>query len=63
MQHRNINFAVKEIEPSEWRWTIYPKLGTHGKVIGTISYVSIREAVAACEKEIDAGLDQKAALQ
>jgi hypothetical protein len=55
MQHRNINFAVKEIEPSEWRWTIYPKLGTHDKVISTISYVSIREAVAACEKEIDAG--------
>jgi hypothetical protein len=59
MKYRDIEFGVKQIEQSKWRWTIYWKIELHAKVIGQETYESRDQAIAACKKEIDHGLDQK----
>ena len=58
MKHRDIDFDVNEVAPSEWRWTIYQKLPAP-KVVGKISFATHDEAVEACRQEIDDGLDWK----
>jgi hypothetical protein len=55
-----VEFGVKakEMVPSQWQWIIYPKKEdgpiVRGDVIGTCE-----DAIAACKREFDSGLDRK----
>lgn len=59
MEHRGIEFEVREFEPSKWPWTIYPKKELSPKIIGDEVCGTREAAVAACKREIDNGLDGK----
>lgn len=59
VRHRDIDYEVREIAPSRWRWTIYPKIEDGPKVVGESEYQSSELAGAACRAEIDQGLDAR----
>jgi hypothetical protein len=58
-KHRGVDFFVKQLKPSEWQWTYYPKM-LGGPVDPKVSGVSETQgqAEAACKKAIDERLDQ-----
>lgn len=58
MKYREVEYAVKEINPGKWQWTIFPKKEQHGIVRRADFYASREEAEDACKKEIDKGLNQ-----
>jgi hypothetical protein len=55
MNHRGVEYAIKEAVPGKWQWTIYPKKEQQDKVART-GFASREEAEVACKKEIDSGL-------
>ena len=60
VQHREIDYGIKMIGPSKWRWTIYVKVGTGSNLVSTAThpaYDSYDLAEAACKTEIDHNLD------
>ena len=56
MKHRNIDYGIREISPTEWEWTIYPKK-EDGAIVRRNVTGTREQAEAACKREIDAGLD------
>ncbi|SEE79112.1 hypothetical protein SAMN05519104_7499 [Rhizobiales bacterium GAS188] len=58
MRHRDIDYDVKEDEPSKWGWTIYPKKESGAPVRSETFYKSRDAALFACIRAIDDGLSQ-----
>jgi hypothetical protein len=56
MKHREIEYALKQLGPDKWQWTIHPRTG-QGVVRREIKGTR-EQAEAACKKEIDAGLQR-----
>ncbi|SEF12982.1 hypothetical protein SAMN05444161_8858 [Rhizobiales bacterium GAS191] len=59
MRHRDIDYDVKEDEPSKWRWTIYPKKESGTPVRNETFYKTREAALFACIRAIDDGLSQR----
>jgi hypothetical protein len=60
MEHRGIEFEVKQKEAASarWRWIIYRSQGQGPVVLGDI-VGTYDDAVAKCKNEIDKGIDRK----
>jgi hypothetical protein len=56
MQHRGIDFEVKQCGSStQWRWIVYRRQPQGAVALGMIEGTS-EDAIAACKCEIDQGL-------
>ena len=60
--YKGVEYGVQPAGPNEWKWTIYPKIGSgsgipakHGKVSGTRE-----EANAACKSAIERAFQKRA---
>jgi hypothetical protein len=59
--HKGVEYGIREVgNPTEWKWTIYPKIGSgiaakHGRVTGTRE-----EAAAACKAAIEQAFHKRA---
>jgi hypothetical protein len=54
MKHRTIDYAVAEVEPGRWGWTIHAVRD----VVGGGRYRSRELAVEACINEINNGIER-----
>ena len=58
MKHRHVEYTVREIEPRQWQWHIFPR-GQPGPVVTSPGKFPSREAaVQACIEEINNGLER-----
>ena len=58
--YKGVEYGVQQVGPDEWKWTIYPKVGSdiaakRGKVRGTLE-----EAAAACKAAIEQAFRKRA---
>jgi hypothetical protein len=53
--YRGIEFGVFELNPGDWQWVFYPKVGCGVKTLGSVKG-NLSAAVAACKAAIDAWL-------
>ena len=58
--NKGVEYSVQQFSPNEWKWTIYPKIGSgipakHGKLNGTAE-----EADAACRAAIEQAFQKRA---
>ena len=54
MKHRTIDYAVAEVEPGRWGWTIHAGID----VVGEASFRSRERAIEACINEINNGIER-----
>jgi hypothetical protein len=55
MNHRTVNFQVREQQPRRWCWDIYPP---NRHVAGSDLFATREQAVAACIEEINNGIER-----
>jgi hypothetical protein len=58
--YKGVEYGTQQVSPNEWKWTIYPKVGSgipakRGKVSGTRE-----EAKAACKAAIEQAFHKRA---